>query len=94
MQIARAAVIAQAAPGCEHLLLRRGGQAFDGGKTLQKKMVVGNNGFHPGLLQHDFGEPDTIEVFGLPPGKVAARGIVPEQQGAAKSGVGNQEGST
>src|SRR5579863_1207891 len=94
VQVAGAAVITETAPGGKNVVLRRGGQGINGGKALQKGAVVGNHGLDPGLLKHDFGKPDAVEIFGLTPRKIAARGVVPPQECAAKTGPGNQGGST
>ena len=54
LQIARPAVITKPFPGLEHLLLRRGRKRFEIWKKLEKPAVIGTDGFHAGLLEHDF----------------------------------------
>src|SRR5262249_58515998 len=72
MQVARASVVAEAAPEGEHVLDRRRRERRYRGKSLQEALVVAEHGRHLRLLQHDFREPDTIGVTGLLPGQPAA----------------------
>ena len=61
----------------------------------EKEPVVRNNGFDPGLLEHDFRQPDAIETarrifWEIPPWKIAVRGIVPAKERAPECFNGNQ----
>ena len=72
LQVARARVIAQAAPQPQHLVLRRAGERGDIGEALEKALVIGNHRGDLGLLQHDFRDPDAIGVARALPGQVVA----------------------
>jgi hypothetical protein len=54
VQVARAAVVAEATPQAHDLVLRRGGQRLHIGESLQKALVVAEHRGHLRLLQHDF----------------------------------------
>ncbi|MPN40721.1 hypothetical protein SDC9_188260 [bioreactor metagenome] len=62
VQIARAAVITQAAPQRQHIILRRGGQRLHVRKALQKPCVVIQHRGDLRLLQHDLRQPYAIGV--------------------------------
>ena len=62
VQVAGAAVVAEAAPEREHLVERRRGQARHVGKALEKARVVGQHRGHLRLLQHDLGQPDAVRI--------------------------------
>jgi len=79
------AVISQSAPGGQDAVQGGGGKLHDGGKAGQKSPVMLQNGGHPGLLQHDFRKPDMVRVGGASPGQIAAVGVIPGQQPAAKN---------
>ncbi|MPN46410.1 hypothetical protein SDC9_193996 [bioreactor metagenome] len=72
MQIARAAVVAQAAPQRQHGILRCSRQAGHIRKSVQEALVVAQHGADLGLLQHDFRQPDAVRVTGLLPGQMIA----------------------
>ncbi|MNT44350.1 hypothetical protein D3C72_1808730 [compost metagenome] len=55
VQVAGAGVVAQARPIRHDVFLRGGGQRRDVWKTLQEALVIGNDGGHLRLLQHDLG---------------------------------------
>ena len=80
LQVACAAVIAQALPGLQYLSLRRLRKRLNGGKAFKKTGIVAFYRFHARLLQHNFRQPDTVGVFGAPPGQVALYTVVPVQQ--------------
>ena len=72
VQVARAAVVAQAAPQGQHVVLRGGGQLCHRGKALQKAGVIVQHRGHLGLLQHDFGQPDAVGIARVLPGQAVA----------------------
>ena len=72
MQIACAAVVAQAAPQGHHFFLRRIGQGAHIRKCLQKTRVVIQHREHLGLLQHHFRQPDAVRIPLLLPGQAMA----------------------
>ena len=82
---ARAAVITEAAPDPEQILFRCSGQTIDTRESFQEPLVVGHDGRHAGLLQHDFRDPDAVGVFGAPPREIALVAAVPAQQGLSKA---------
>ena len=44
----------------------------DGGKRLQKALVVSNHGGDLRLLQHDLADPDAVQIASPPPRKIAS----------------------
>ena len=72
VQVARTAVVAQAAPQGQHLLHPRIRQVCHRGKALKESAVVAQHGRHLGLLQHDLRQPDTVGVTGALPGQAVA----------------------
>src|ERR1700685_3518698 len=84
MQHARAAVVAEAAPGGEHDILGGGGQCFDSWETIDEDSVVVEYGRNAGLLQHDFAEPDAVRVARFAPGEITAMTVIPAEQAAAE----------
>ena len=94
VQVARPAVIAKAGPLAEHLILIRRRQCRQVGKAGQKTLVIGDDGFHLGLLQHDFGQPDRIGIAlraALPGQIVAAMPLLPGDQARGELGAGNRD---
>ena len=72
MQVARPAVVAQAAPEREHLVLGRRGERADVGEAGDEAIEVAEHGRDLRLLQHHFREPDAIRLARLLPGQVVA----------------------
>ncbi len=54
MQVAGAAVVAQALPGRENALFGGGGQGLKVGELFQPALIIGDDGFNACLLEHDF----------------------------------------
>ncbi len=75
-----AAVVSQPAPCGKHSRFLRQGKSGNGREQGQKAGVVVEDGSHPGLLQHDLGDPDAVGVGGSPPREIAGVGIEPGQQ--------------
>ena len=88
VQIAGAAVVAQARPQIEHIILRRGGQRGHIGKAGDKARIIIEHGGHLGLLQHDFREPHPIRLAHLPRQMVAAMLALPGNQALGEIGGG------
>lgn len=80
VQIARAAVIAQARPQRQHFVLRRGGKRLNGREFFQETRIVVQHGGDLRLLEHDFGKPDAIRVFDLPREVVATVLFLPADE--------------
>ncbi len=55
MQVARARVITEPAPVRHHRLAGRPRQRAQIGEAAQEALIIGDNGRHLGLLQHDLG---------------------------------------
>ena len=72
MQIACAAVVAQAAPERQHIVLRGCGQRAYIGKACEKARVVIQYGGDLRLLQHDLRKPHAICVPCVLPGQMIA----------------------
>ena len=72
VQMMRAGVVAETGEMPEHGFRAGPGQIPYRGEALEEAIVVGLHGFHPGLLEHDFRDPDAIGIAGFLPGKVMA----------------------
>ena len=72
VQIARPAVVTQATPQAQYLVLRRCSQRAHRGEARHEAVKVSHHGGHLGLLQHDLGDPDAVRVCGVLPGQVVA----------------------
>ena len=85
MQIARAAVVAKAAPEGKHLVRFGGCQRRHIRKPFDEARVVAEHGLHLGLLQHDLGDPDAIRIASLLPGQgMPAAAALPGDQPVRK----------
>jgi hypothetical protein len=72
MDLAGAGVVAEAFPKLEDVLQRGGGEGGGIGKPGHKPPEIGHDGVHPGLLEHDFRNPDGVRPARLrAPGQVA-----------------------
>jgi excinuclease ABC subunit A len=83
LQISSPRVIAETSPGGEQIGLGCSGKRSDVRKALEKAFVIGNDGGHSRLLEHDFRDPDSIGVPGIAPGQFAAVFFVPVDEFAA-----------
>src|SRR5439155_21047349 len=87
MQVARAGVVAEAAPEPQHLVLVRASERLHVGKAGHEALVVGNDRRHLRLLQHHFREPDAVWVARVLPGKpFAPVTALPGDEKACESG--------
>ena len=86
LQVAGAAVIAEAFPKFQELILGGGGKVENGGKGFKEAGVVGLDGFHAGLLEHDFGDPNAVGVAGMPPRQIAGVRRIPAKQSGHRLG--------
>ena len=80
LQVAYPVVIAETLPELQQAVFRAVGKILYGGKSSHKTLKIGLYGFYPGLLQHDFGNPDTVRRDLFPPGKDPRVPGVPGQQ--------------
>ncbi len=81
MEVAGSGVIAEAGPEVEYLIEVGGGEGVDGRETRHKTFVVRHDGGDLGLLEHDFGDPDSVRGGVLLPGQLfAAVGIEPGEE--------------
>ncbi|ACY19029.1 hypothetical protein Hoch_6561 [Haliangium ochraceum DSM 14365] len=71
VQIARPRVVAEPRPLRQDVVERRLGQRRDGGKARQPAFEIRDHGRHPGLLQHDLGDPDRVGIAAAAPRQVA-----------------------
>ena len=69
MQISRSAVIAQALPFAQHLILRGSCQVFHRWPSLHKAFPVRSSLFDARLLQDNFRQPDGVCILRLTPGQ-------------------------
>ena len=87
-QIARARVVAEAAPQREHVVFGGGGQGCDRGEAFEEALVVRDDRLGARLLQHDLADPDAVRIARVAPGKIAmAAGVPGEQQAADAPGL-------
>ncbi len=88
VQIAGAAVVAEARPRGEHVVERGRGECRNRRPARQEALVEGDDGCHGGLLQHDLGQPDRVGVGHAPrrrpPGQIAPLAVVPVEHGAGR----------
>jgi hypothetical protein len=84
VQIARAAVVAEAGPGFEHCFFRHERERADGGESREEALVVGKDGGDTRLLEHYLGDPDAVGVGGFAPGKGSLALGEPVEQAALK----------
>jgi hypothetical protein len=92
MEVPAARVVAEAAPGREHVLLGGFGERVHVGKAREEALVVGDDRGDLRLLQHDLGEPDAVGVTRALPGQaVAAVGPLPARDAG---GEGRSSGHT
>ncbi len=71
VQIARAAVIAEAGPMAQNRVGARAGKIADCGEALEESPVVGNHRGNARLLQHDLGDPHAVRVARRAPVQIA-----------------------
>ena len=80
MQVARAAVIAQAFPKLEYFLFFRRGQRRNRGESGEEPPEVRHDGGDLGLLEHDLANPNGVGVAPGPPRQVPRPGAEPAPQ--------------
>src|SRR3970282_1692022 len=80
MEVARAAVEAQALPGPEHILGRCLRQLLNGGEALQEALVVRGPGDHAGPLEEDLRDEDAVRISGPPPWHIPPVRVEPTKQ--------------
>ena len=80
VEIARAAVVAQAGPKLEDFRERGVREGSNGRKFLEEAMIVGKHGGDTGLLQHYLGDPDAVWIAAASPGEIAFMRTEPTQQ--------------
>ena len=84
VQIASAGVISEAGPGAQHIVQAGRRQRINRRPSGQESCVVRRDGFDRGLLQHDFGKPDTIRIRAVAapraPGQNSGVPVIPSEQ--------------
>ena len=94
VQVARAGVVAQAAPEVQHTVRPGARQRTHVGEAFGETFEVGDDGGHLGLLQHDLGNPDAVGVAHALPGKgLASVAVVPLEQPRAEGIAAHGAGS-
>src|SRR6266852_1459884 len=84
MQVARPAVVPQSFPKPQHVTFLGRGQICQSRKSFEKAFEVRNDRRHLRLLQHDFADPDMVDIPATAPGKVPAMAIEPGEERTAK----------
>ena len=80
VKITGSSVIPKATPRREYRLLSRPRQRFDSRKSFDKSAIMLQYCSNSGLLQHDFGYPDTVWILGSSPRKITPVRVIPTQQ--------------
>src|SRR3954452_5363953 len=62
--------VAEPGPGGKQILLGSGGERVDVRESLEEALIKRNHRCNPGLLQHDFRDPDPVRITGPTPWKV------------------------
>lgn len=81
-----AAVVSEACPEVEDLFNGGGGEGLDGGEFCEEAGVVGDDGGHCGLLEHDFRQPDGVGIACVAPGHGAGGALIPGEELRLKLG--------
>ncbi len=96
VEVAGAAVVAEALPGFEDIQFGGAGKVGPVGEPLHPALVVGDDGGDAGLLEHELGDENGVGRAGAPPWEVALVLMVPARQGvvecAAEFGVDLRRG--
>lgn len=85
VEIAGAAVVAEAFPVFKDGFGGGMGKGFEVREVLHPALEVGQHGFNLGLLQHELGNHGSIEAGFGAPGKGALGGLIPAQQVGAEA---------
>jgi hypothetical protein len=56
------------------------GKMFHGGQTFQEPGIIPLDGFYPGLLKHDLGQPNTVGIPVFSPGQIPSVIPIPGKQ--------------
>ena len=75
-QVPRPRVVAEPAPGSEHVVERCGGEHRNRRKLRHPALPVRDHRRHPRLLQHDLADPDRVGIPRSTPRQIAAHGRV------------------
>ncbi len=87
MEVAGAAVVAQAGPEGEHVIARSVGEGLDGREALDESLEVGDDGGDLGLLEHELGQELRVGVVApAAPGQVSLVAVVPGEEVTAEGG--------
>ena len=86
MEVPSPPVVPQPLPGLEHIVNVRAGERVQVRKPIEPLAVVPEHGLHPGLLQHDLGDPDPIRIGLAAPGEVPGRTVVVAKKGLPERG--------
>src|SRR5580692_9748175 len=85
LEVASARIVTKASPEAENFLGRSFGEGLDGWKMFEETVVVGNGGGDASLLQHNFGKPDSVGIFGAAPWEVALELVKPSEKVLAET---------
>ena len=77
VQIAGAAVVAEAGPEFQDFGLRSACERFDFWEMVEETLVIGHYRGDASLLEHYFGDPDAVGVAARAPGEIALVGAEP-----------------
>ncbi len=81
-------VIAQSFPEFVNSLRAGSGEGFDIGQRSHPAMPKREDGFDLGLLEHDFGNPDSVRIMRATPGEIARIPDEPRKQQGRDCGEG------
>src|SRR5262245_9117571 len=69
-EVSSAAVVAQACPGLQQIIIGRVGERWNIGKAREESLIVRNYRGDTRLLQHDLRDPDAVRLAGVAPREV------------------------
>jgi hypothetical protein len=78
--MSRSGIVAKVLPEFQDLIRPRFGKGPHRWKFREKAEIIGDDGLHLSLLEHDLGDPDEIRVMGVPPRKIPGMNGIPSEQ--------------
>ena len=77
-QITRPTVIAKTFPDPQDILFAGRCQRLQAWKACHPALEIGDDRIHPGLLSHNFRDPDGVGIRKSPPGKLSGMLLIPD----------------
>ena len=80
LEIASTRIVTKASSEAENFLGGSFGEGLDGWKMFEETVVVWDGGSDASLLQHNFGEPDSVGISGAAPWEVSLELVKPGEK--------------